>query len=151
MRQAFLLLFSSLFGVAASAATGECTSLPIERRDRIMSVNTAAISGHLVENATLRSTKGGTMVLNFTVAVTERVRGADGNYEDRPSYIDCAVFGARAEAISRYLTKGTLAMVQGRLRQLAYTDRKGQRRSKVEVMVDELDWRTRRQGHAATA
>lgn len=88
-----------------------------------MSVNTAAISGHLVENAALRSTKGGTMVLNFTVAVTERVRGADGNYEDRPSYIDCAVFGARAEAISRYLTKGTLAMVQGHLRQLAYTDR----------------------------
>lgn len=111
-----------------------------------MSVNTAALSGHLVENATLRSTKGGTMVLNFTVAVTERVRGADGNYEDRPSYIDCAVFGARAEAISRYLTKGTLAMVQGHLRQLACTDRQGQRRSKVEVMVDELDWRTRRQG-----
>ena len=151
MRQAFLLLFSSLFGVAASAATGECTSLPIERRDRIMSVNTAAISGHLVENATLRSTKGGTMVLNFTVAVTERVRGADGNFEDRPSYIDCAVFGARAEAISRYLTKGTLAMVQGHLRQLAYTDRQGQRRSKVEVMVDELEWRTRRQGDVATA
>ncbi|WP_303214487.1 single-stranded DNA-binding protein [uncultured Enorma sp.] len=116
-----------------------------------MSVNTAALSGHLVENATLRSTKGGTMVLNFTVAVTERVRGADGGYEDRPSYIDCAVFGARAEAISRYLTKGTLAMVQGHLRQLAYTDRQGQRRSKVEVMVDELEWRTRRQGDAATA
>ena len=116
-----------------------------------MSVNTAALSGRLVENATLRSTKGGTMVLNFTVAVTERVRGADGNYEDRPSYIDCAVFGARAEAISRYLTKGALAMVQGHLRQLVYTDRQGQRRSKVEVMVEEIDWRTRRQGDAATA
>ena len=116
-----------------------------------MSVNTAALSGHLVENTTLRSTKGGTMVLNFTVAVTERVRGADGGYEDRPSYIDCAVFGARAEAISRYLTKGTLAMVQGHQMQLAYTDRQGQRRSKVEVMADELEWRTRRQGDAATA
>lgn len=109
-----------------------------------MSINTTAISGHLVENATLRSTKGGTMVLNFTVAVSERARGADGGYEDRPSYIDCAVFGARAEAISRYLTKGSLVMVQGRLRQLSYTDRQGQRRSKVEVMVDEIDWRTKR-------
>lgn len=111
-----------------------------------MSVNSAAISGHLVENATLRSTKGGTMVLNFTVAVAERVRGADGGYEERPSYIDCAVFGARAEAICRYLTKGSLVMAQGRLRQLSYTDRQGQRRSKVEVMVDEIDWRTRRPG-----
>lgn len=115
-----------------------------------MSVNTAAISRHLVENAALRSTKGGTMVLNFTVAVTERVRGVDGGYEDRPSYIDCAVFGARAEAISRYLTKGTLAMVQGHLRQLTYTDRQGQRRSKVEVMVDEIEWRTKRQGDVTT-
>ena len=58
------------------------------------------------------------MVLNFTVAVSERVRGVDGGYEERPSYIDCAVFGARAEAICRYLTKGSLVMVQGRLRQL---------------------------------
>ena len=41
-----------------------------------MSVNTAAISGHLVENATLRSTKGGTMVLNFTVAVSEHYAGS---------------------------------------------------------------------------
>lgn len=116
-----------------------------------MSVNSAAISGHLVENATLRSTKGGTMVLNFTVAVSERVRGSDGGYEDRPSYIDCAVFGARAEAICRYLTKGSLVMVQGRLRQLSYADRQGQRRSKVEVMVDEIDWRTKRQGDAPAA
>lgn len=91
------------------------------------------------------------MVLNFTVAVSERVRGSDGGYEDRPSYIDCAVFGARAEAICRYLTKGSLVMVQGRLRQLSYADRQGQRRSKVEVMVDELEWRTRRQGDVATA
>ncbi|HJF46134.1 single-stranded DNA-binding protein [Thermophilibacter provencensis] len=114
-------------------------------------INSVAISGNLVDNAVLRSTKNGTMVLNFTVAVTERVKGADGAFAERPSYIDCAVFGRRADALSRYLTKGTLAMVQGHLRQLTYTDRQGQRRSKVEVMVEEIDWRTRRQGDAATA
>lgn len=106
-----------------------------------MSVNVVAISGHLVEDATLRSTKSGTMVLGFTVAVTERARGADGGYEERPNYIDCSLLGARAEAICRYLTKGSLAMVQGRLHQASYTDRRGQRRSKVEVMVDEIEWR----------
>ena len=60
-------------------------------------------------------------------------------------------FGRRADALSRYLAKGSLAMVQGHLRQLTYTDRQGQRRSKVEVMVDEIEWRSRRQGDAATA
>ena len=109
-------------------------------------INSVTLSGNLVDDAVLRSTRSGTAVLNFTVAVTERVKGADGAFEDRPSYIDCAVFGRRADALSRYLAKGSLAMVQGHLRQLVYTDRQGQRRSKVEVMVDEIEWRSRRQG-----
>ncbi len=109
-------------------------------------INSVAISGNLVDNAVLRSTKNGTMVLNFTVAVTERVKGADGAFEERPSYIDCAVFGRRAEALSRYRAKGSLTMVQGHLRQLVYNDRQGQRRSKVEVMVEEIEWRTKRSG-----
>ena len=118
----------------------------MERGFRMSSINSVAISGNLVDDAVLRSTKSGTMVLNFTVAVTERVKGADGAFEERPSYIDCAVFGRRADALSRYLAKGSLAMVQGHLRQLVYTDRQGQRRSKVEFMVDEIEWRSRRQG-----
>lgn len=105
------------------------------------SINSVAISGNLVDNAILRSTKSGTMVLNFTVAITERVKGTDGAFEERPSYIDCAIFGKRADALARYLAKGSLAMVQGHLRQLTYNDRQGQRRSKVEVMVDEIEWR----------
>lgn len=118
----------------------------MERGFRMSTINSVAISGNLVDDAVLRSTKNGTMVLNFTVAVTERVKGADGAFEERPSYIDCAVFGRRADALSRYLAKGSLAMVQGHLRQLAYTDRQGQRRSKVEVMVEEIEWRTKRSG-----
>ncbi|HJF45843.1 single-stranded DNA-binding protein [Thermophilibacter provencensis] len=110
------------------------------------SINSVALSGNLVDDAVLRSTKSGTAVLNFTVAVTERVKGADGAFEDRPSYIDCAVFGRRADALSRYLAKGSLAMVQGHLRQIVYNDRQGQRRSKVEVMADEIEWRTKRSG-----
>lgn len=108
-----------------------------------MSINTVAISGNLTANAELRATKSGTPVLSATVAVNERTCQEDGTYADRPNYIDLVLFGRRANALAQYLVKGTCVSVQGRLRQSSYEDRQGVRRSKVEVVVEELDWRTR--------
>ncbi|WP_270404296.1 single-stranded DNA-binding protein [Candidatus Collinsella stercoripullorum] len=106
-----------------------------------MSVNTTALSGHLADNAVLRMTKSGTPVLNFTVAVNESVKQDDGTYADRPSFIDCVLFGKRAAALEHQLGRGALVMVQGKLRQSTYEDKQGVKRSKVEVIVDELEWR----------
>lgn len=106
-----------------------------------MSINTAAISGHLADNATLRATKSGTPVLNFTVVVNESQHQEDGSFADRPNFIDCVLFGNRASALENQLVKGTLAMVQGRLRQASYEDKAGAKRSKVEVIVNDLEWR----------
>lgn len=108
-----------------------------------MSINTCALSGNLAANAKLRATKSGTPVLSATVAVNERARQEDGSFADRPSYIDLVLFGRRANALAQYLTKGTYVTVQGHLRQSSYEDRQGVRRSKVEVVVEEIDWRTR--------
>lgn len=108
-----------------------------------MSINTCALSGNLAASAELRATKSGTPVLSATVAVNERARNEDGTYADRPNYIDIVVFGKRANALAQYLMKGTYVSVQGRLRQSSYEDRQGVRRSKVEVVVEELDWRAR--------
>ena len=101
-----------------------------------MSINTCALSGNLAANAELRATKSGTPVLSATVAVNERARQEDGSYADRPNYIDLVL-------LAQYLAKGTYVSVQGHLRQSSYEDRQGVRRSKVEVVVEELDWRTR--------
>lgn len=108
-----------------------------------MSINTVAISGNLAANAELRATKSGTPVLSATVAVNERARQEDGSYADRANYVDLVLFGRRANALAQYLMKGTYVSVQGRLRQSSYEDRNGIRRSKVEVVVEELDWRAR--------
>lgn len=105
------------------------------------SINVTAISGHLADNAILRMTKGGTPVLNFTVAANDSVRQDDGTYVDRPSFIDCVLFGKRASALERQIGKGALVMVQGKLRQASYEDKQGVKRNKVEVIVEELDWR----------
>lgn len=113
-----------------------------------MSINRAAISGNLTRDAELRMTQGGTQVLSFGVAVNERRRNPQtGEWEDQPSFIDCTLFGRRAQAISQYMRKGAKVAVEGRLHQRSWSDRDtGKRRSAVEVIVDEVEFMGSRQG-----
>ena len=65
--------------------------------------------------------------------------------------MDCTIFAARAEAVSRYLSKGTKVAIEGKLRYSSWETNEGQRRSKLEVIVDEIEFMSRRDGQAATA
>ena len=109
-----------------------------------MSINRVVISGNLTRDPELRATSGGTQVLSFGVAVNDRRRNQQtGQWEDYPNYIDCTMFGARAEALSRYLSKGTKVAIEGKLRWSQW-ERDGQKRSKIEVIVDELEFMSSR-------
>lgn len=110
-----------------------------------MSINHVSISGNLTRDPELRSTSSGMQVLQLGVAVNERVKNqSTGEWEDRPNFVDCVVFGNRAEALSRFLAKGSKVAVSGRLRYSAW-EKDGAKRSKLEVIVDELDMMTQRQ------
>lgn len=110
-------------------------------------VNMCAISGNLTRDSEIRTTQGGTTILTFGVAVNERRKNPQtGEWEDRPSFIDCSCFGSRASSLAQYLTKGTKVFVQGHLHQSSWETQDGSRRSKVEVIVDELDFGSRPQG-----
>ena len=110
----------------------------------IMSINRDIISGNLTRDPELRQTGGGTQVLSFGVAVNDRRRNPQtGEWEDYPNFIDCTMFGARAEALSRYLSKGTKVAIEGKLRWSQW-ERDGQKRSKIEVIVDELEFMSSR-------
>ena len=103
-----------------------------------MSINRVNISGNLTRDPEMRGTTGGTSVLSFGVAVNDRRRNQQtGEWEDYPNFVDCVMFGTRAEAISRYLSKGTKVAIEGKLRYSSW-ERDGQRRSKLEVIVDEI-------------
>ncbi|MBS6395433.1 MAG: single-stranded DNA-binding protein [Bacteroides sp.] len=109
-----------------------------------MSINKAVISGNLTRDSELRRLGSGSCVLNFGVAVNDRVKNQQtGEWEDRPNFVDCVIFGARAEKLAQYLTKGAKVAVEGRLRYSAW-EKDGQRRSKLEVVVDELEFLTSR-------
>ena len=119
-----------------------------------MSINRVIISGNLTRDPELRSTASGLPVLGFGVAVNDRRKNQQtGEWEDYPNFIDCTMFGARAESLSRYLSKGTKVSIEGKLRWSQW-EREGQKRSKIEVIVDELEFmssRNKTDGYDANA
>ena len=105
-----------------------------------MSINKVMATGNLTRDPELRATPAGTQVLHFGIAVNDRAKNQQtGEWEDRPNFVDCVIFGARADAMSRILAKGMKVAVEGRLRYSAWQDKEGNRRSKLEVVVDEID------------
>lgn len=111
-----------------------------------MSINKVCISGNLTRDPELRSTASGMQVLGFGVAVNDRRKNQQtGEWEDCPNFVDCKMFGNRAESVSRYLAKGAKVAVEGKLRWSQWEDRNGGgKRSKIEVVVDEIEFMSRR-------
>jgi len=110
-----------------------------------MSINKVMITGNLTRDPELRTTPGGTAILSFGMAVNDRRRNAStGDWEDYANFVDCSLFGARAEALSRILTKGMKVAVEGKLRYSSW-EKDGQRRSKLDVTVEEIEFLSRRE------
>ena len=116
-----------------------------------MSINVVVISGNLTRDPELRHTNGGTAILSFGVAVNDRRRNPHTQeWEDHPNFVDVTVFGARAEALGRYLSKGTKVALSGKLRYSSW-ERDGQKRSKLEVIAEEIEFLSRDGDVARTA
>ena len=110
-----------------------------------MSINHVTISGNLTRSPELRQTQGGTSVLQMGVAVNDRRKNpTTGEWEDVANFIDAVMFGTRAERVAQYLDKGTKVAIEGRLRYRAW-EQDGARRSKLEVVVDEIEFMSRQQ------
>ena len=114
-----------------------------------MPINGATVTGNLVWDSELKALPTGTSVLNFSVAVNERRKKGD-EWEDYPNYFDCVMYGKRAESIARYLRKGTKVTVDGRLHQSRW-EKDGKRKSRVEIIVDEIEFMSRDNGGSVEA
>jgi single-strand DNA-binding protein len=105
-----------------------------------MSINKVLISGNLTRDPELRATASGMPVLGLGVAVNDRRKNqSTGEWEDYPNFIDCTMFGSRAESVSNYLSKGSKVAIEGKLRWSQW-ERDGQKRSKIEVIIDEIEF-----------
>lgn len=109
-----------------------------------MSINIVNISGNLTRDSEIRRTRGGTAILGFGVAVNDRRKNQQtGEWEDYPNFVDCTMFGTRAEKLAGMLTKGTKVCIVGKLRYMSW-EKDGQKRSKIEVIVDDIELMSRR-------
>lgn len=100
-------------------------------------MNRVTITGNLTRDAHMNGP-----ALNIGVAVNERFKNKQtGQWEDRANFIDCTMFGSRAEKVKPYLTKGTKVAVEGKLHWSQWDDKAtGKKRSKVEVYVDDIEF-----------
>jgi len=84
---------------------------------------------------------GSSVVLQFGIAVNDRKRNAQTDqWEDVPNFFDVLVWGARGESLSRILRKGMKVVVAGRLRWSQWETQEGAKRSKVEIVADDVDF-----------
>lgn len=110
-----------------------------------MSINRVMITGNCTRDGELRRTSGGVAVLNISVAVNDRRKNPQtGEWEDYANYIDCTMFGTRAEKLTEYIKKGTKVAVDGKLHYSSWESKEGQKRSKLDVTVDSIEFMSRR-------
>lgn len=109
-----------------------------------MSINRVVLTGNLTRDGELRETASGTQVLSFDIAVNDRRRNSQGEWEDYANFISCVMFGNRASSISPYITKGSKVALEGKLRYSTW-ERDGQKRSKIDVVVDDIELLTKRE------
>ncbi len=101
--------------------------------------NTVELIGNITRDPELRFTPSGAAVANFGLAVNRRWRNQQTNeWEEQVSFFDIVCWRELAENVAESLTKGSRIMVSGRLDQRSWETDNGDKRSKVEVVADEI-------------
>jgi len=100
-------------------------------------LNRIILQGRFTADPELRQTPSGVSVSSFTVAVDRDFKNKESG-EKETDFINCVAWRGTGEFVSRYFTKGSLAVVEGRLQMRRYTDRDGNKRIAAEVVADNV-------------
>ena len=100
-------------------------------------LNRIILMGRLTRDPELRHTQQGTAVASFTLAVDRDFKGRDSS-ERATDFIDIVAWRNTADFVSKYFTKGRMAVVEGRLQIREWTDRDGGKRRSAEVIADHV-------------
>lgn len=101
------------------------------------SVNQVILLGNLTRDPELRQTPSGQSVVSFSLALNRSYKDQSGEWQEATDYIDVVAWASLAERVSQYMTKGRRCLVQGRLQSRSW-DQDGQKRSKVEVLANDV-------------
>jgi len=100
-------------------------------------LNHITIMGRLTRDPELRRTGSGIAVASFSLAVDRDFSPRDGG-ERETDFIDCVAWRQTGEFVSKYFTKGRMAVVSGRLQIRSWTDKEGNKRRTAEVVADNV-------------
>lgn len=100
-------------------------------------LNHITIMGRLTRDPELRQTSSQTSVASFSLAVDRDFGGRDGG-EKQTDFINCVAWRSTAEFVSKYFTKGSMAVVSGRLQIRPWEDKNGNKRESAEVVVENI-------------
>lgn len=100
-------------------------------------LNHVTIMGRLTRDPELRHTRSGTAVTSFTLAVDRDFKDKNSG-ETATDWISCTAWKSVAEFTARYLSRGRLAIVEGRLQSRRYTDKDGNNRTAYEVVASSV-------------
>jgi single-strand DNA-binding protein len=103
------------------------------------SVNKVILLGNVGKDPEIRSTGGGTMVANLTLATSDRFQDQQGNWQDRTEWHNLVAFKRTAEIIRDYVKKGSKLYVEGKIQTRSWDDKEtGAKRYRTEIIVNDL-------------
>lgn len=100
-------------------------------------LNTITIMGRMTRDPELKTTPSGASVTSFTLAVERDFKNKETG-EKATDFIDCVAFRGTAEFVTRFFTKGRMAVASGRLQLRDYTDKDGNKRRAAEVVAENV-------------
>lgn len=111
-----------------------------------MNLNKVFILGRLTADPQLRTTPGGQSVTGFGIATNRVWTDKSGTRQEETEYHNVVVWGRQAEIASQFLTKGSMVLIEGRLRTRTWTDKQGQTRKTTEIISERMQLGPRPQG-----
>ncbi len=102
------------------------------------SVNKVILLGNVGKDPEIRSTPGGTMVANFSLATSDRFQDQQGNWQDRTEWHNLVAFKRTAEIVRDYVKKGSKLYIEGKIQTRTWDDKEGVKHYKTEILVNDL-------------
>lgn len=112
------------------------------------SLNKVLLIGRLTRDPEKRSTPSGMVVVELGIAVNRRFKSGAGEDKEEVCFVDVTVWGKTADACAEHLRKGSECFIEGRLK-LDQWEKDGQKRSRMTVVADGVQFLDRRKGEAA--
>lgn len=98
-------------------------------------LNKLFLIGNLTRDPDLKYTPSGSAIVSFGIAINEKWKNSNGEYQEKTHFVECSMFGKRAETVNEYFKKGSPIFVEGSLDYQSWNTKEGDKRSMLKVKV----------------